>query len=337
MSAPKIDIMNSISSAVQDYLGFGARPLGGTSNAIEVVVWNDKPVNITSESLGTGDGTQDTFSLANQHVFEAEIRVAGTLKTEGTHYAISKPAGQIQFTPGNIPTAGQSVTATYSHGTGSGMATDVFLLSRRRQTFLSTGSANFTLAAAPSLVYEALVDGAEVEVASVTGNIVELADAPASEAVVVIIYEDETVSKQVLQGKSSGVEDPLGTGMSDDAQSTYIGIGGSVLVENEAVGTGDGANRVFSLANQCVIPSSLVVKVDGVEVTEIVADAIRGDIEFNEPPGNTLAITATYRRYRTHKIGALPAGSGRKVQLRAHAPTTTTLSVAEANLEVWAV
>lgn len=41
MSIPKIDIYKDDSPAL--LLGFGARPLGGSSNPIEVEIWNDGP------------------------------------------------------------------------------------------------------------------------------------------------------------------------------------------------------------------------------------------------------------------------------------------------------
>jgi hypothetical protein len=338
MSIPKIDIFRDDSLAT--LLGFGARPLGGSSNPIEIEVWNDKPATITNESVGTGDGLNPTFGLAHGNIYASAsltVKVAGVTKTETTQYTVNRTTGVITFLPGHIPTAGQAVTASYSYGTGAGTASDVYLLARRRETFVSSGSAAFTLAVIPSMVYEVTVDDVLTDDYTTSDNVVTLGSAPGSGSMVVIIYEDESCSLQMIQVKSSGVTDPFSQSPVDDAESAYIGIGGHADVSGESVGTGDDSTVIFNLDYPCIIDGTLEVEVDGSPVTNFTLDPIRGEIEFDTAPGDTLAITASYSRYKVHEIGAIPAACARKIQTRGHAATTATQGTAEASLEVWAV
>lgn len=335
---PKIDIYNSAGTAVQDLASFGSRPLGGTSNPIEVQIWNDKSTAVTDEAAGTGDGTNAVFTLANGNLITGSpcvVKVAGTTKTETTHYSLDRTTGTITFTPGNIPTAGQAVTASYHYGTGAATATNVYLLARRRQTFVASG-ATVTLAATPSRIYEAQINSAVTTDYTLTDRVVTFDPAPTAGDAILVIYEDESCNLQMLQVKSSGVADPFTVGISDDAQGSYLGIGGSAEVTDESVGVGDGAATVFNLLFPCVIEGTLVVKVDGVE-TDVTLDPVTGEIEFAAAPADEEAITASYRYYKARQIGAINPGCARLVQLRGHAPTTATLSKGEAHLEVWAV
>ena len=338
MSIPKIDIYRD--DALATILGFGARPLGGSSNPIEIEVWNDKPTTITDEAVGTGDGSNSTFSLAYGNLYASApltVKVAGVAKTESTNYSVNRTTGVITFLAGSIPTAGQAVTASYSYGTGAGTASDVYLLARRRETFVSSGSAAFTLAAIPSMVYEVTVDDVLKDDFTTSDNVVTLGSAPGSGSVVLVIYEDESCALQMIQVKSSGVTDPFSQSPVDDAESAYIGIGGHANVSGESVGTGDDSTVIFNLDYPCIIDGTLEVEVDGSPVTNFTLDPIRGEIEFDTAPGDTLAITASYSRYKVHEIGAIPAACARKIQTRGHAATTATQGTAEASLEVWAV
>lgn len=71
----------------------------------------------------------------------------------------------------------------------------------------------------------------------------------------------------------------------------------STQVTNEAVGTGNGTQTVFNLANAPVAPTTLVVRVDGVtkgEGTDYTVNYKTGVITFTAAPGNTFGITADY-------------------------------------------
>jgi hypothetical protein len=335
---PKIDIYNAAGSAVQDLASFGSRPLGGTSNPIEVQIWNDKSTAVANEAVGAGDGTNAAFSLANGNLITGSpcvVKVAGATKTETTHYSLDRVTGTVTFTPGNIPTAGQAITASYHYGTGAETASNVYLLARRRQTFIAAG-ATVTLAATPSRIYEVQVNSAVTTDYTLTDRVVTFDPAPTAGDSILVIYEDESCSLQMLQVKSSGVVDPFTVVIADDAQSSYLGIGGSAEVVDESVGVGDDATVVFSLLFPCVVEGTLVVEVDGTP-TEVTLDPVTGEIEFATAPADEAVITASYRYYRAQRISAINPGCARLVQLRGHAPTTATLSKGEAHLEVWAV
>ncbi len=76
--------------------------------------------------IGTGDGATVDFQLVTRDtdITGSEIRniekpisgtvlvaVAGTLKTEGTHYTVNHATGIVTFDSGSTPTLGQSITA----------------------------------------------------------------------------------------------------------------------------------------------------------------------------------------------------------------------------------
>lgn len=82
----------------------------------------------TDQILGVGDGVTATFQLrktytvgSNNYVRTIKkpvsgtvrVAVAGVEKTITTHWTINTTTGVITFTGGNIPTAGQSVTAGF--------------------------------------------------------------------------------------------------------------------------------------------------------------------------------------------------------------------------------
>ena len=86
------------------------------------VIWRDESVygeddliNITGESVGTGDGTTTEFSLANAPVYyESEvIYVAGTAQTRGTDYTIDYVTGKITFA--TAPALDAAITADYTY------------------------------------------------------------------------------------------------------------------------------------------------------------------------------------------------------------------------------
>ena len=85
-------------------------------------------------SIGTGDGTTAAFQLKKQYSLTLNdgstvittdrtisipkrttvlIAVAGSQKTETTHYTVDYDTGIVTFTAGNIPTLGQAITAGF--------------------------------------------------------------------------------------------------------------------------------------------------------------------------------------------------------------------------------
>lgn len=335
---PKIDIYDAAGSGLQDLVSFGSRPLGGTTNPVTVQVWNDKGTVVSNENIGEGDGNEAVFPFAHGNLIPGSpcvVKVAGTTKTETTHYNLDRVGGKVTFTPGNIPTSGQAVTVSYHYGTGAGTAENVYVLARRRQTFLASGD-SVTLAEVPSTVYEVSVNGIVTADYTVDGKVVTLDASPTPGDSILVIYEDESCSQQMLQVRSNGVEDPFSVGIVDDVQGAFLGVGGSIVVTDAHVGEGDDATTVFTLPSPCIVGGTLAVKVDSSE-TEVSLDPVTGEIEFDTAPGDGNEITASYRAYRIRQIGAIPPGCARHIQLRGHAPTTATQSRGEAHLEVWAV
>lgn len=84
----------------------------------------------TFQNIGTGDGSDATWQIYktytdaagntyNRNIYRPSatttdlvVKVAGTTKTNPTHYSYSATTGIITFTGGNIPTAGQAITIT---------------------------------------------------------------------------------------------------------------------------------------------------------------------------------------------------------------------------------
>ncbi len=220
---------------------------------------------------------------------------------------------------------------------GAGDAEDVYVLARQLSQFSGDGETDeFTPDTSPSLIYDVTVDGVPVSW-SLDLGIVVLSEAPADGAVIKVWYEDEAVAHSIPQVRSLGVLDPDGKGIIDDGDVSYYPVGGSIEVVNEAVGTGTGIETSYPLAHECIVASTLVVKLDGVETTNFVLDWLSGALEFNEAPENGVAITASYRYYRHKKIGSIPSGCGRVLYIRGRAPSETNMAIAEAYLEVHAV
>jgi uncharacterized protein (TIGR02217 family) len=82
----------------------------------------------TDSAIGTGTGSLATFQLVKTYTQGAYTRarkivkpiastvlvaVAGTTKTVTTHYTLDATTGIVTFTGGNLPTAGQAVTAGF--------------------------------------------------------------------------------------------------------------------------------------------------------------------------------------------------------------------------------
>lgn len=97
----------------------------------------------TDQAIGTGDGTTDDFQLVKAYgsAFApwsreivkpvrgtVKVAVAGTLKTEGTHYTVDYATGIVTFDAGSIPTSGQAVTAGFEFDVPVRFDTDTLTL-----------------------------------------------------------------------------------------------------------------------------------------------------------------------------------------------------------------
>lgn len=84
---------------------------------------------VVGETVGTGDGSEDTFYTYYAPVAadSQTVYVAGSAVTEGVEYNITDATGAIVFTAGNIPTAGQAITVDYTAASGK-VATVTFVV-----------------------------------------------------------------------------------------------------------------------------------------------------------------------------------------------------------------
>ena len=94
----------------------------------------DSDVAVSDAAIGTGDGVTAQFQLRKQYSMTLNdgstiitahrnvyvivrntllVAVASVLKTETTHYIVDYDNGTITFTAGNIPSAGQAITAGF--------------------------------------------------------------------------------------------------------------------------------------------------------------------------------------------------------------------------------
>jgi len=113
----------------------------GSAYPFRFKAWED--YEATNVSIGTGDGSLAAFQLVKVYsrIFETiraiqlpvsdtvQIKVAGVLKTETTHYTVDYSTGLVTFTAGNIPTAGQAITATFEFDTPVRFAEDTLKVS----------------------------------------------------------------------------------------------------------------------------------------------------------------------------------------------------------------
>ncbi|MDY6960307.1 MAG: DUF2460 domain-containing protein [Pseudomonadota bacterium] len=91
------------------------------------------------QALGTGDGVDATFQLVKRYggsfapwsrtiakpvQGSVRVAVAGSARTEGTHFTVDYATGVITFTGGNIPTLGQAVTAGFEFDVPARFDTD---------------------------------------------------------------------------------------------------------------------------------------------------------------------------------------------------------------------
>jgi uncharacterized protein (TIGR02217 family) len=109
--------------------------------------WSD--FEATDVSLGTGDGSAAVFQLVKTYsvIFDTTraiqlpvsgtvaIKVAGVLKTEATHYTVDYSTGLLTFTGGNIPTAGQAITASFEFDVPVRFADDALKISMTMEDF----------------------------------------------------------------------------------------------------------------------------------------------------------------------------------------------------------
>ncbi len=114
-----------INRPLSEIVAFETLLLGRRGAARSFLVRHPLYNTLTNENIGTGDGSTAAFQVhqlfndsANPYyrnwytISDLVIKVAGTTKTLTTHYTVTD--GLVTFTGGNIPTAGQAITASGS-------------------------------------------------------------------------------------------------------------------------------------------------------------------------------------------------------------------------------
>lgn len=330
-------------AAAKTSLSFGDLECGTASTEQEIWIWNGFPTKVTAEAVGTGDGVTAAFSLDNANLCSPclVVYLDGTAATSGVDYTPDYAAGTVTFLSGHIPASGIAITATYLHTAVTGDLSTIHLLARRKLQLLGTGNTDFTLSVVCTRVFDVLVDGiAETGWTFTAGtNLLAFSSAPALNANIVVYAEDETATEQVFHVRSAGIADPYGgSGMSSDSEAASTAIGGIVTVsEWEDLGVGDGEIMTFETAHAPLLVSTVQVKVGDVTISNFSVSRISGIITLEAAPDSSTHVYAKYSYDAAHQIGAISAGCGRQIYIKAVAPISPDLGGALAEFEVLAV
>ncbi len=217
---------------------------------------------------------------------------------------------------------------------GADTAENVYLISRKKHTEqIDVSSFTIDLPSIPSYIHEVSVNGElknrNTEWSS-GGNTITFNSPLSISDEVEVLYDDEDTDGQIMSVLSEGV---IGSGIIDDAESTYTKIGGTEFIE-ENLGTANG-EMSFTLSYAPVVEDSLTVYVDGVE-TNVVFDSISGVFSLLEEVSSSAVITATYIQIKSKKIGDIPPGCARIVYVRLTVPSSSNKSVFDPGFEVFA-
>lgn len=330
-------------AAAKTSVSFGDLECGTTAAEQELWIWNGFPARVTAEAVGTGDGEATVFSLDNANVCSPCLIVYldGTAATSGVDYTPDYTAGTITFASGHIPALGVVITATYLHAAVTGDLSTIHLLARRKIQLVGTGATDFTLPVICARVFEVFVNSVEETgwTFAAGTNVLAFSSAPASEAQIAVYAEDETATEQVFRVRSVGIADPYGgSGMSSDSESSSTAIGGIVTIsEWEDLGVGDSEKLTFETANSPLLTTTVQVKVGNVTISNFSVSRITGVITLESAPDSSTHVYAKYSYDAAHQIGAIAAGCGRQIYIKAVAPISPNLGGALAEFEVLAV
>lgn len=306
-------------------LDFGAVDAGVSTAPLGTLVWNDKPIHVTGDAIGTGDGATVSFPLAHAPVCEhANAPTAVYLDgTPASGYAIDYSEGVVVFT--TAPASGKIVTADYWYSAGTSDASAVVLTMEQVKTFGGDGTKRvFDLPVAclygiEVRVGSTLLSDAEWDIVS-NGTQLSLASAPSASAIVTFIYIDATCQGGYYEGRSDGVLNPFSrTGFADDAESTYYKFGGIFDRTSYLVGTGNGAKTEFDTGTP-LIREITQVTVGGAATTDYSVNNVTGKITFGTAPANNAEVRMTYKYERGHRIGNIVEWAARKAWTRVNMP-----------------
>lgn len=306
-------------------LDFGAVDAGTISAPQSFLAWNARPAQVEGELLGTGDGSKTTFpvahaTLVNHPNAPATVYVDGVQAT-----GVAVDYEHSQFTFSQAPAAGKAVTANYWYGPVSQDTSAAVLTARQLAQWAGDGAKKrFTLPTRCLDVIQAKVGGeikgtGEYEIQD-GGMTFVLPAAPAINVAVQVYYVDPVVQSGYYECRSSGIKNPLNvSGVTDDAETAYFGLGGLLERTNHLVGTGNGSNKNFDTGTPLILRVSQVT-VGGAPVTDFSVNAISGVIQFVVAPANNAEVRASYKYERAHRIGNIKLWTARKIAVRVNVP-----------------
>lgn len=116
--------------------------LGKNSSTGNYHPWGENFTAVSSESVGTGDGSTKTFTLSHTVAvkYSESITVGGAAKTRGTDYEINYKAGRVTFY--SAPASGDAIVASYDYdGTEDGTEDVAGILLERTNILDDEGNA----------------------------------------------------------------------------------------------------------------------------------------------------------------------------------------------------
>ena len=320
-------------------LDYGRIDTGTTSVSLGLRLWNDKPVAVTGELLGTGDGSRTSFAAAfrpfvNHANAPVAVKVDGT---PATGFTVDHAGGLILFN--QAPPAGKLVVADYAYSVGSIDSSAVVLTVQQVKQFAGDGGTrSFPLPSRCLTPLKLLVAGVEIPSTGYElrdgGMTLYLNDPPPANTTAQFSYADPVCQGGYYEIRSSGVDNPYAqTGMTDDAQSAFYKLGGVFSFTNRLVGTGDGTKTSFDLGG-VLVRSVTKVKVGGADVTGYSLNHVTGTLVFQSPPSSGAEVRVDYSHERGHRIGNIRQWCGRRLFLRASIPYDAPNAVLSARLRV---
>lgn len=337
---PVMQMRTSDDAYPLERLDFGAIDTGTTSVQLGFRLWNDKPISVTGELIGTGNGSKVSFPtqfkpLINHPNASIAVFVDGSAASGVT---VDHDNGLIVF--GTPPATGKLVTVDYQYSIGSTDANSVVITMEQVVGFAGDGvTKKFTLPSRCLTPIKLLVAGVEVPLTTGytiqdNGDSLYLTDAPEANEAILFAYADTVCQGGYYEVRSSGLDNPLSqTGMDDDEETAFYKIGGIFSVTSKLIGTGNGSNKVFDIGHTLVQNVTLVT-VGGSEITDYSLNNVTGAITFGSAPANNAEVRVSGSYERSHRIGNIKKWAGRRCYLRASLPYDAPNAVLTARLRV---
>ena len=334
---PVMQLRTSDDSYPLSRLDFGAIDTGTTSAQIGLLLYNDKPVSVTGELLGTGDGAKTSFATAFKPIVN-DTNAAVSVKVDGTAatgITIDHENGLIVFsTP---PASGAVVICDYYYSVGSTDANAVIATVEQSAGFAGDGSTHkFTLPTRCLTALKLLVAGVESSGYELQddGMTLYITDVPAANVAIQFSYIDAVCQNGYYEMRSSGIMNVFSkSGMADDAETAFYKMGGIFSQSLKLIGTGDGATLAFTTGDT-LIKSVTKVTVGGTETTDYSVNNVTGTITFGTAPAKSAEIRATYTYERGHSLGNIKQWCGRKCFVRSSLPYDAPNSVLTTRIKI---